>query len=458
MVGRADERKPLAAVDAAWLRMEHAANLMTITGVLTFDGPIDYARFKEIIEDRLLIHDRFRQKVVEPVAGMGRPAWVEDDHFSLKAHLHHVALPEPRDQRTLQEMVSDLMSTPLDRSRPLWQMHLIDDYEGGAAVVIRIHHCIADGIALIRLLFSLTDEEPDVPAVGVGGRPGATRRTARATMPEWILRQGMEMVLNPGRAMELAQQGMTGLDILRRLLALPPDERTVFHGALSVAKKAAWSAPIPLPEVKRIGKAFGATVNDVMLAAVSGALRHYMIARGELFRGKTLRAVVPVNLRPLDEALEFGNRFGLVFVDLPVGTHDASERLRLVQRRMAEIKASPEAGVVFGVLGLMGALGPELEKVAVSIFSSKATMVLTNVPGPQKQLYLAGAPVRNIMFWVPQSGGLGLGISIFSYAGNVRVGVAVDASLIPDPDTITHYLEREMHSLLSEAEGRAPVG
>ncbi len=449
-----NERKPLSAVDAAWLRMEHAANLMTITGVLTFDGPIDYGRFKETIEDRLLIHDRFRQKVVEPPAGLGRPAWVEDDNLSLKAHLHHVALPEPRDQKALQEMVSDLMSTPLDRSRPLWQMHLIDDYEGGAAVVIRIHHCIADGIALIRLLFSLTDEEPDVPSVGATGRPGKKRRSTRSTMPEWILGQGMEMILNPGRAMELAQQGVTGLDILRKLLALPPDERTVFHGPLSVAKKAAWSGPIPLPDVKKVGKAFGATVNDVMLAAVAGALRHYMIARGELFKGQSLRAVVPVNLRPMDEALEFGNRFGLVFVDLPVGVHDTVKRLEMVQRRMAEIKASPEAGVVFGVLGLMGALGPELEKVAVSIFSSKATMVLTNVPGPQKQLYLAGAPVRNIMFWVPQSGGLGLGISIFSYDGNVRVGIAVDASLVPDPETVVHYLEKEMEALFSEAEGR----
>lgn len=447
-----DERKQLAAVDAAWLRMEHPANLMTITGVLTFGGPIDFRRFKELIEDRLLIHDRFRQKVVESPLGLGRPAWVEDDHFSLKAHLHHVALPEPKDQGALQEMVSDLMSTPLDRSRPLWQMHLIDDYQGGAAMVVRIHHCIADGIALIRLLFSLTDEEPDVPSVGLGGRKEPGARPGGGTLPEWILRQGMEMILNPSRVMELAQQGMTGADILRRLLALPPDPRTVFHGALSVAKKAAWSRPIPLQDVKRVGKTFGATVNDVMLAAVSGALRHYILSRGEWFKGESLRAVVPVNLRPMDEALEFGNRFGLVFVDLPVGVQGPLDRLRVVQERMAELKASPQAGVVFGVLGLMGILGSELEKVAVSIFSSKATMVLTNVPGPQKQLYLAGTPVKNIMFWVPQSGGLGLGVSIFSYAGDVRVGVAVDASLVPDPETLVSYLHKEMETLLMEAD------
>ncbi len=447
MSGREKGRQQLAAVDAAWLRMEHPANLMTITGVLTFDGPIDFPRFKELIEDRLLIHDRFRQKVVESPLGLGRPVWTEDDHLSLKAHVHHVALPEPRDQKALQEMVSDLMSTPLDRARPLWQMHLIDDYEGGAAVVVRIHHCIADGIALIRLLFSLTDEEPDVPSVGVSKGSGYGVPGPRRNIPEWILRQGMEVILNPTRMMELAHQGVTGVDIIRQLLALPPDARTVFHGALSVAKKAAWSGPVPLPLVKRIGKAFGATVNDVMLAAVSGALRNYILARGDWFKGESLRAVVPVNLRPLDQELEFGNRFGLVFVDLPVGVHGSLERLRVVQERMAELKASAQAGVVFGVLGLMGILGSELEKVGVSIFSSKATMVLTNVPGPQKQLYLAGTPVKNMMFWVPQSGGLGLGISIFSYAGNVRVGVAVDASLIPDPDTITTYLRKEVDAL-----------
>jgi hypothetical protein len=154
----------------------------------------------------------------------------------------------------------------------------------------------------------------------------------------------------------------------------------------------------------------------------------------------------------MDEALEFGNRFGLVFVDLPVGVQWSLQRLEVVHRRMAELKASSQAGVVFGVLGLMGILGSELEKIAVSIFSSKATMVLTNVPGPQKQLYLAGTPVKNIMFWVPQSGGLGLGISIFSYAGAVRVGVAVDASLVPDPETLVSYVHKEMETLLMEAD------
>ncbi len=443
------DREPMQAVDAAWLRMEHPTNLMVITGVLTFDGSLDFRRLKELLEDRLLVHDRFRQRVAEPPFPGARPAWVEDDHFALRSHLHRVGLPAPGDRKELQELVSDLMSTPLDRSRPLWQMHLVDGYRGGTALVVRIHHAVADGIALVRLLFSLTDEEPDIPSVGV--RPAGPGAPAAARGAAGLVGQGMEALLNPARLVELARRGVTGVDVVRRLLALPPDPRTVFHGPLGVPKRAAWSEPLPLEEIKAAGKRHGATINDTMLAAVSGALRGYLVARGEPVDGISLRAVVPVNLRPVDGPLEMGNRFGLVFLDLPVGVPGPMARLAEVHRRMGELKASPQAGVVFGVLGGMGLAGREIERIGVSIFASKATMVLTNVPGPRKRIYLAGAPVRSILFWVPQSGRLALGISIFSYAGTIRVGIAVDAGLVPDPETIVAYLHREVERLL---EGR----
>ncbi len=439
--------EPLSNVDSAWLRMEEPTNLMTITGLMTFRERLDPGRLKSVIEDRLLAYDRFRQRVVESRLPLGRPSWVDDDHFALKAHLHRVALPEPGDEAALQELVSDLMSTPLDRSRPLWQMHVIDRGEGGSALVVRLHHCIGDGVALVRVMFSLTDQEENPGGNGTQGAPSARRRTRRTLPVTRILDEGMDAILNPQRVLELARSGASAAGVLRRLLTLPLDPRTPFHGPLGVTKKAAWTEPVALDPIKLAGKRFGATVNDVLLAGVAGALGRYLAARGEAVDNLSIRAVVPVNLRRSEEADELGNRFGLVFVELPIGIRDPTARLLDVKRRMDEIKSSDEAGVAFGVLGVLGRTSPEVQGFGVSIFGSKATLVLTNVPGPRETIYLAGAPVENIMFWVPQSARLGLGISIFSYAGQVRVGVAVDAGLVPDPDTVAELFVEETDAL-----------
>ncbi len=446
----AREGEPLSNVDAAWLRMEDSTNLMTITALLTFGEKVDLERLKEIIEDRFLIYDRFRQTVVEPKLPLAKPMWVEDEYFSLRAHVHRVALPAPGDKQILQEMVSDLMSTPLNRLRPLWQIHLIEGYGDGMAILVRIHHCIADGIALVKVCFSLTDEQPDEVTV-LRPKPPSSRR--QRSGPAALLSEGVETLLDPARMVELARSGSTGAAVVRKLLALPLDPPTVYKGQLGIFKKAVWSAPVPLADIKRVGKAFAATVNDVLLSAVSGALRRYALAQGDEIEGADVKAVVPVNLRraePDDQQSRLGNRFGLVFVPLPVGIGDPLERLAEVKKRMDEIKGSPQAGVAFGLLGLLGMAGSEAENVAVGLLGSKATLVLTNVPGPAQPLFLAGSPIRNMMFWVPQSARLGLGISIFSYSGEVRVGVASDAGLVPDPETITEYFDLEASELVRQ--------
>ncbi len=169
------EGKPLTNVDAAWLRMESPTNLMLISGVMSFYEKLEFSELKELIEDRLLPFDRFRQKVVEsPIPGIG-PRWVDDPHFNLKFHLQRTALPDPGGQKELQEMVSTIMSTPLHFSKPLWQFQYIENYRGGSALVVRIHHCIADGIALVRVLLGLTDDSPTGPQ-RLGARDGAANR------------------------------------------------------------------------------------------------------------------------------------------------------------------------------------------------------------------------------------------------------------------------------------------
>jgi len=450
----AKQTERLSNVDTAWLRMEDPTNLMMVTGLLVFDQPLTFARLQQAIEQRLLSFDRFHQKVVN---ANGTPHWQADPHFTIRAHLHRIALPAPHDQAALQDLVSTLMSTPLDLSKSPWQFHLIEDYGAGCVLLTRLHHCIADGIALMRVLLSLTDAtaEPPLPAhdpapardshARDAGPIAAANATVRAA--EKLLNQGIETLLEPARLAEAARFGASSAVILSRLMLMSPDPQTPLKGELGVSKRAAWSAAIALDDVKAIGRAVGGTVNDVLLAALTGALRCYLLGRGVLIDGLDIRAAVPVNLRPPNEPPTLGNRFGLIFLSLPVGTDDPLDRLYDLKQRMEAIKDSPEALVTFGVLHAMGLGTRQLQGIGMEIFGSKATAVMTNVPGPRETIYLAGAPVRELMFWVPQSGRLGLGVSIFSYAGQVRLGVATDIGLIPDPDAIIGAFQAEFEQL-----------
>jgi len=455
-----DHGEPLSNVDAAWLRMEDRTNLMIITAVMSFHERADFKLIKAVVEDRLLGFERFRQRVVESKIPFGRPRWVDDRHFDLHAHLYRTALPEPGGKAELQEMVSQLMSTPLDYTKPLWQFQFIENYRGGCALVARIHHCIGDGIALVRVLLGMTDDTPGTPNVM---KPRPRRRAppgGGVWLPEVVndalrsmrkltgtlVEDGMESL--PSRAAGLANEGLNAAGVLGRLLTMPPDPPTVFKGPLHTAKRCAWSEILPLEQVKAFSKISGATINDLLLTGVAGALRRYLIRRGGDTRDLDIRAVIPVNLRPDDAYVDLGNRFGLVFLSLPVGIVDWRDRLAELKRRMDAIKGSTEAVVSFAVLQALGTASPEIESAAVGIFGSKATAVMTNVPGPRKEIYFAGKAVRSMMFWVPQSARLGLGVSILSYAGQVRLGIATDAALAPDPGAIISAFQEEMCAML----------
>jgi WS/DGAT/MGAT family acyltransferase len=443
--------EPLTSVDAAWLRMEDPTNLMMVTGVLIFEQPIDIRRLRQVLQDRLLQFDRFRKRVVTPPLGLGFPQWENDATFDLDSHLHRVALPAPGDEPALQALVSDLMSTPLDYSKPLWQLHLIEGFGRGCAVLTRLHHCIADGIALVQVMLSLCDTsargEPRLnPHQDGHGSAGMLGSLVKVTGS--MVKGGLSTVTNPGRALELAGFGAAGAASFGKLVLMPPDPKTLFKGRLGVSKRAAWSPPIPLDEVKAAGAAAGGTINDVLITGAAGALRRYLLNRGEAVEDHlNIRAAVPVNLRPVDGPPKLGNQFGLVFLSLPVGIDDPRARLAEVKRRMDEIKGSPDAIVAFGILNAIGAVPSQVQPTLVEFFGSKATAVMTNVPGPREQLYLAGRPIKKVMFWVPQSGRMGLGVSILSYNGSVMIGVASDAGLVPDPDAITTAFVNELNRM-----------
>ena len=451
----------MSPVDVAWLSMEEPTNLMMVNAIMTFDEPVDIERIRQVLNYRWLRYGRFRQRVVQPAIPLMRPYWEDDPHFNLDLHLHRLALPAPGDQNALQELVSDLMSTPLDFSRPPWQFYIIEGYGSGCAIMGRLHHSLADGMALVAVLLSMTDFRPDAPLVptepmgdlpdngwlgGLSRDLGSTVNTARATAG-WALRKARAAVRDSDQAVELGEMG-AGMGLAAtRLLARSADPRTRLKGKLGVMKRAAWSHAIALDDIKLIKNNLGGTVNDVLVTAVAGGLRRYLVGKGDDVSALEIRAAIPVNLRTEGDSGKLGNKFGLVFLTLPINIEEPLMRLTDVRRRMLELKRSAEAPVTLGILGAMGLGTDAFREFVVRTLEPKATVVLTNVPGPPIPLYLAGQPIREMMFWVPQAGRLGVGISILSYAGRVYLGVATDAGLVPDPQTVLDGVYAELDRL-----------
>lgn len=454
----------MSPVDLAWLRMDEPANRMTITGLLFFEDGLSFEQLHGVIEQRLLSIPRFRQRV-EPTRFGAR--WIDDQRFDLRNHLERLELPAPADRQTLQRQVGAFLSQPLAPDRPLWKFHLVEGYGGGGSVVIcRLHHCIGDGVALMLVLLSLTDFQSADAAVKPHENPlrvlfqrGATTIEHAIAHARELMPQLMRLVFFPASQVSSPKRSRSRLAFelskgLGRVTFLPADPRTAFKGPLGIAKTAAWSEAIALDDVKAVSAAIGGTINDVLLTAMTGGLRHYLLSRDHPVEGLSFRAAMPVNLRPPHKLADLGNEFGLIFMPLPVGIGDPLERLAEFRRSAETLKKSVEAGVTYGLLHGMGLTPHVIQKLVVRIFGTKATAVMTNVPGPQQTLFVAGQALTDILFWVPQSGKVGLGISILSYAGKVRLGVTTDAGLVPDPEVIIAGFHRELEALIALAARR----
>jgi WS/DGAT/MGAT family acyltransferase len=465
-------RERIASVDTAWLRMDRPANLMQIIGVMVFEGRLDPERFKRIIAKRLLRYPRFRQIAELDSDGAW---WVDDDDFDIDAHIRHSVLPFPRGTRELQKFVAEMASEPLNPSRPRWEYHLVETADGDSAVVVRVHHAIADGIALVGVLNSLTDDHPDAPDGGAvvsevtpGRRSSETDNekagsdlfwaaiaepltdlalaSIRISGNLWGHYQGLRN--DPGSIRDYASVAGAIANEVSKLALMPNDSETRFKGKPGTVKRVAWSDPIPLPQVKAVGKVLGCSVNDILLSAVAGALRGYMLAKGDAAESTEIRALVPVNLRSADSRQSLGNHFGLVALELPVGIENPLARLYATRARMEALKGSYQASVTYSVLGLVGMAPKFLQQQILDLLASKATAVMTNVPGPQQARYLAGVKLKQQMFWVPQSGNIGMGVSILSYDGMVQFGLITDKGLVDEPEDIAGRFIAEFEKLL----------
>lgn len=434
----------LSPVDAAWYQMDGPANLAVITGLMLTRQPLDFGAVRARYQQQLLKFDRFRQRVTPRGLGLAMPQWEDMPHFNIDQHVHHIALPAPHDHAALTALLNDLASLPLDRSLPLWQLVVVDQVAGGSAVIMRMHHCIADGTAMMAVMQTVFDAE----------RPKRSKASAQAeTSTAVTTSPSLGMV---DEAAQLLGGVISGAGMLVAELLKPSDPPSPLKGEFGLPKRLAWSAPVALAGVKAIAAQYGAKVNDVLVAAVTGALRSYLKQRGTDVNHTSLRAMVPVDLRPPGRADELGNAFGLVILDLAVTSARPEQRLELTKARMDALKHSPEASATNLLLNLLGRGPKVLEDIAEQMFGSKVSLVLTNVVGPQTPVSLTGVPIERMMFWVPHPGDeMGLGVSIMSYCGSVTVSMETDAQLVPDPHSITDAFTHEFDALLATVQPAA---
>jgi diacylglycerol O-acyltransferase len=436
----------LSGVDSAWWRMERPNNPLTITALISFASELDVEFLKHFVAERLLAFPRFHQRIDS--SGWA-PCW-RSGPISLQHHVQEITLPDPS-RETLARWVGEECSLSMDPSRPLWSVHLVHGGPEPSSLLIKIHHSVADGFALVALLLSLIDEGQRVVLPGGFRQPPRIEpwkqgaRASRFARSISQLRQAVRLTpLFAKMALATPYTLAEFLTLSRDTSFAPPTD------GLSGVKRVAWSASVPVAAMKRAAKELGGTINDLLLLALTGALRRLAADSGNATPNvPNVRVAIPVNLVDLQHrTARLGNGFGLVLFELPVSQPTVESRYRAIKAGMDRLKRSPQAPVTFGVFHALGRMPEVAQDAALGLFHRRAAAVVTNVPGPQNLVSLCGTPIKSCMFWVPQSLGIGLGISFFSYAGGLRLGVVADSAVLDDPQALVDGFSSEMTELL----------
>lgn len=452
----------MSPVDRAWLEMDGPGNPMVVAGVFQIERPYRLAAIRKTCTQRLLEYRRFRQ---HPAPECEPTCWVDAGPLNLDYHVQVRRLADSSDE-TLRVAIGSELTGELDRSLPMWRLLFFPRRGRALTVLFRAHHALADGMALVQVLLNITGARSGRRSAGPAGTAGGQRRDG--PLGSLIRRlQAIDRRLAGLRAMalddlhhpdHLLEQLRHGRELLRaatRVLRLPDDNPPTLHRPLSGRRRVGWLDDLPFAPIRGAARRLGVTVNDLFLTALAGGMTGALNAGGSTVpAGQNLRAAVPVDLRGGFND-ELGNCFGLVLAELPVGPMDPRQRLRTVARRMLALKRSPEAEAVLVVLAAAGHLPVPLEKKLVAMIGSKAVAVVSNLPGPSRARTIAGARLKSVVFWPPQAGGVGMGISLFSYAAKVSVGVSVDPILGIDPQALLDAFRAELDALRRLSRRRA---
>lgn len=422
-------------IDKCWYNMERDTNLMMVVGVLFLDDPISIPALKQTLRERLLVFDRFTFKTE---INEGHLSWLPDPDFELDDHLEYHTLIDNEPHLALNQLANALAGTKLDPHKALWKLHLVEygkpEETTKTAVIIRIHHCIGDGTALIRVLLSMTDET-------ISNKDNTASQEQKAPAPAST--KPLPTKPLPTRLAESAHFALQFVFALKNAFLLP-DSTTSLKAPLSGNRRLAWSEPSSLIKIKELAHKHNAKVNDIVLAATAGAVRHYFESRNEPVNDLCVRVLVPINIRPLTERIELGNKVGFIYFPLPIDTESPIERLLEVKQRMDNVKGGQEALLSYGFLVLLGLLPRNTQHTLIEIFNNNASATMTNVPGPRTELSLASSPIDNLMFFGPQSGKMGVGISILSYNNQVTLGVSADANMIAEPELLVRLFTEQI--------------
>lgn len=452
----------LTHLDASFLYLERPGMPMHVGGVSVLDpstrpdGRLPFEEVRRTLAARIHLAPRLRQRVLAVPLGLARPVWVDDERFDLDYHLRRAALPAPGGRAELAEAVGRALSEPLDRTRPLWELHLFEGLEGGlVAVLLKVHHAMADGVSVMRLaqaMFDL-DPEPRDPGEPEPWRPASP--PAAAELLRDALLQGLadpaDVLRRAARAPLAAGGGVAGaLAGAARILGMGPPPRGPFDAPVGTGRRFAM-ADAPFERFRAIKRALGGSVNDVVLTVVAGAIHDLLRARREPTRGRSVRILVPVSLRTGDEAGALGNRIAPAFVDAPVGPMSPRRRHAAVRRAAAHLR-----GTALGadaVLGL-GALTPPVLLAAAARLVSRGrwfNAVVSNVPAPQVPVYLCGARLLASYPAMPLAENVALSIGCTSLAGTMAFGLTGDRDGMPDLDRLASAIEGQVDALAKAA-------
>jgi WS/DGAT/MGAT family acyltransferase len=462
-VSYAHER--LSPLDVSFLYLEEPTTAMHVGGVAVFEAPrdgFDYDRLVQLIERRIGYVPRYRQKVRWVPGHVANPVWVDDPDFDITYHVRRSGLPKPGTDAQLRELVARVQSRHLDRSRPLWEMYLVEGLSGGRfAIITKTHHAMVDGVSAIDIGTVILDVSPTPADSGAAPEPWQPRREPSAL--ELVAEAAVETLRKPTELIATARTGVLAPAAVGERIA------GAAVGLLAAARTAARPAPVSplnarigeqrryamastdLDDYKRVRKAHGGTVNDVVLATVAGALREWLQSRGEPVTARsTVRALVPVSVRTAEDNL--GNRVSAYLVDLPVGEPNPVVRLHQVSFAM---RAHKEAGQSVGadaIVALSGFAPPTLHSLgarAASSFSRRFfNLVVTNVPGPQLPLYADGAQLLAAYPIVPLAKGQAVSVGLTSYNGGVYYGLNADRDAMSDVDVLADCIERALTELV----------